>query len=101
MFVTGMKLGYFLYVYDCMRSRHRNARRIAFTKELYGVVYRWKTKTGMKEKRKPGLIEQCQGSRPVSESVILVPEEHRGSFDTLFKRYEDILVLHVFQVTED
>lgn len=89
-----------LYVYDCKRSRYRNARRIAFTKELYGFVYKWKTKSGIKQKKKPGLIDRCEGSLPVSESVILVQERNRSEFDDLFEKYSDILVLHVFRVEE-
>ncbi len=87
-----------LYVYDCKSSRTRNARRVAFTKELFGYTYAWKTKAGIKQKRKPGIIEQCAGSIVVSDSAILIYDEHKAEFDNLFKKYQDILVIHVFQV---
>ena len=89
-----------LYVYDCKAARARNARRVAFTKELYGYVYTWKTKKGLKQRRKPGLIDCCPGSTAISDSAILVPREHKASFDDLFSRYKDILHTYIFQVDE-
>ncbi len=90
----------FIYLYDCKNARSANARRVAFTKELYGYTYSWRTKTGLKQQRKPGLIDECVGSRAVANSAILVPDQHRPLFDSLFSMYEDILTLRVFRVEE-
>jgi hypothetical protein len=86
-------------VYDCKGAREANARRVSFTKELYGFMYSWKTKGGYREKRKPGLLEECSGSIAVTASAILVPQEHRGAFETLFDSYQDILITKIFEVT--
>lgn len=91
----------FIYLYDCKNARRRNARRVAFTKELYGYTYSWKTKSGVKQQRKPGLIEECVGSKAIADSAIIVPSEHRAVFDSLFSMYDDILSLHVFKVEEE
>ncbi|MGY5875549.1 MAG: hypothetical protein RTU30_07370 [Candidatus Thorarchaeota archaeon] len=91
----------FLYLYDCKQSRSINARRVAFTKELYGYTYSWNTKSGLKEKKKPGLIDQCVGSRAVADSAILVPQECKGIFDALFDLYDDILDAKIFEVLEE
>ena len=91
----------FLYLYDCRQARQSNARRVSFTKELYGFVYSWKTKSGMKEKRKAGLIEECPGSKAVADSAIYVPGEYRSAFDTLFEDYSDILDLRVYEVAAE
>ena len=91
----------FLYLYDCKQARRSNARRVAFTKELYGYTYSWKTKSGLKEKRKPGLIDVCVGSMAVADSAILVPQECKGIFDALFDSYEDILETTVFEILEE
>lgn len=91
----------YLYLYDCIHARQSNARRVSFTKELYGFTYSWKTKSGTKEKRKPGLIEECLGSKAVADSAILVPAEHRGVFDMLFDDYSDILDLKVYEVAAE
>jgi hypothetical protein len=95
----GICVVYYLYVYDCKQAREANARRVSFTKELYGFVYSWKTKAGYREKRRPGLLEQCVGSSAVTASAILVPAEHRGAFETLFQSYRDILITKTFEVT--
>ena len=91
----------YLYLYDCQHARRTNARRVAFTKELYGYYYTWKTKSGIKQKRRPGLLDECLGTEAVADSAILVPSEHRVVFDTLFKMYEDILKLKIFEVVEE
>lgn len=91
----------FIYLYDCKNARRKNARRVAFTKELYGYTYSWKTKSGVKQQRKPGLIEECVGSKAVADSAIIVPEEHRGIFDALFSMYEDIMSLRIFKVEHE
>ena len=91
----------YLYLYDCQHARQTNARRVAFTKELYGYFYSWKTKSGVKQKRKQGLLDECPGAEAVADSAILVPSEHRVLFDALFKMYEDILKLRIYEVVHE
>jgi len=91
----------FVYLYDCRNARQRNARRVSFTKELYGFMYSWKTKTGIKQRRKPGLLDQCVGAEAVADSAIFVPEECRSEFDFLFSSYQDILTIRFFEVLEE
>lgn len=91
----------YLYLYDCRHARRSNARRVAFTKELYGYTYSWKTKSGIKQKRKPGLIEECLGTVAVADSAILVPSEHRIVFDALFQMYEDILKIRIYEIVQE
>ena len=91
----------YLYLYDCRQARRTNARRVAFTKELYGFVYSWRTKSGLKQKRKPGLLDECPGAKAVADSAILVPSEHRIVFDALFEMYEDILKIKIFEVVQE
>ncbi|KXH76099.1 MAG: hypothetical protein AM326_07780 [Candidatus Thorarchaeota archaeon SMTZ-45] len=91
-------MAFFLYLYDCRRARETNARRVSFTKELYGYVYTWKTKTGIKQRKKPGLIDTSEGAYAVADSAILVPMEYRALFDSLFASYSDILEARVFEV---
>jgi hypothetical protein len=93
--------GLYIYLYDCKNARRRNARRVAFTKELYGYTYSWKTKSGMKQQRKPGLIDECIGAEAVADSAILVPPEHRSLFDSLFSMYEDILEIRIFEISRE
>ncbi len=90
-----------LYLYDCVNSRKSNARRVSFTKELYGFTYSWKTKSGPKERKKSGLIDVCVGATAVSDSAILVPEEYRGLFDQLFNAYRDILNIRIFEINQE
>ena len=90
-----------VYLYDCRNARERNARRVSFTKELYGFMYSWKTKVGIKQRRKPGLLDKCVGAEAVADSAIFVPEEYRGEFDSLFSSYQDILAVRVFEVLEE
>ena len=97
----GIALVYYLYLYDCKRAREANARRVSFTKELYGFMYSWKTKGGYREKRKPGLLEECSGSTAVTASAILVPPEHRAAFQALFESYQDILITKTFEVSKE
>jgi len=94
-------MAYYLYVYDCKRAREANARRVSFTKELYGFLYSWRTKTGYRTRRRTGLLEECPGSRAVTASAILVPSEHRAAFETLFESYHDILIMKAFEVTSE
>lgn len=91
----------YIYLYDCKNARERNARRVAFTKELYGYTYSWKTKSGLKQKRKAGLIDECLGAEVIADSAILVPHDHRTVFDSLFSMYEDILELRVFEIDRE
>ena len=91
----------YLYLYDCKEARRSNARRVAFTKELYGYTYTWKTKSGIKEKRKPGLLDECVGSEAVADSAILVPEDSRVLFESLFSIYKDILSLRVYEIVQE
>lgn len=88
----------FLYVYDCKRARQTNARRVSFTKELHGYLYSWRTKAGIRQKKKPGLIDQCEGAEAVADSAILVPGVFKSLFDQLFFSYIDILVVRVYEV---
>jgi hypothetical protein len=94
-------VGKILYIYDCKHARRSNARRVAFTKELYGFTYSWKTKTGLKEKRKLGLLDEYIGAEAIADSAILVSDEHRMIFDDLFRSYGDILTYKVFSVEEE
>ncbi len=64
-------------------------------------MYSWKTRSGIKQKRKPGIIEECPGTEAVADSAILVPEEHRGSFDMLFEEYCDIMKIRIFEVSKE
>ena len=91
----------YLYLYDCKEARRTNARRVAFTKELYVFFYSWKTKSGIKEKRKQGIIEECPGSKSVADSAIYVPIEHKSIFDMLFEEYADILDIVVYEVVAE
>ena len=94
-------MGKILYIYDCKHARRSNARRVAFTKELYGFTYSWKTKTGLKEKRKLGLLDEYIGAEAIADSAILVSDEHKMIFDDLFQSYGDILTFKVFSVGEE
>ncbi len=91
---------YILYVYDCISTGAKNARRISFTKRLFGYTYRWRTRGGWKTKRKDGLLDLCPGARRITDSAILVPEECQSTFDTLFTQYRDILKVSSFAVME-
>ncbi|MFW9845506.1 MAG: hypothetical protein ACFFD6_02060 [Candidatus Thorarchaeota archaeon] len=91
----------YLYLYDFRHARQTNARRVSFTKELYGYVYAWKTKTGVKQRRKPGLIDMSEGAYAVADSAILVPPAHRSAFDSLFASYSDIMEIRVFEVLKE
>ncbi len=91
----------FLYLYDFRQARQSNARRVSFTKELYGFTYSWKTKSGIKQKRKLGILEECPGTEAVADSAILVPVDHKSIFDMLFKEYEDIMSLRVFEIDKE
>ena len=64
-------------------------------------MYTWKTKSGIKEKRKPGLLDECVGSEAVADSAILVLEESRVLFDSLFSIYQDILSLRVYEIVQE
>ena len=64
-------------------------------------MYSWKTKTGIKQRRKLGLLDQCAGAEAVADSAIFVPEEYRGEFNSLFSSYQDILAVRVFEVLEE
>ena len=101
MFKLLIQLTSYLYLYDCQHARRTNAKRVAFTKELYGYFYTWKTKSGIKQKRKQGLLDECLGAEAVADSAILVPIEHRVLFDALFKMYEDILMLKIYEVVHE
>ncbi|MFQ5831893.1 MAG: hypothetical protein ACE5H4_04275 [Candidatus Thorarchaeota archaeon] len=92
---------YFLYLYDCKRARQVNARRVSFTKELHGYVYSWKTRSGIRQRKKAGLIDQCEGAQAVADSAILVPGDFKSIFDQFFLSYMDILVLKVYEVIEE
>jgi hypothetical protein len=91
----------YLYLYDCRHARQSNARRVAFTKELYGYTYTWRTKSEIKEKRKPGLLDECPGAEAVADSAIIVPDEYRSLFDSLFSMYQDILKLRVYEIVKE
>ena len=91
----------YLYLYDCRQARQSNARRVAFTKELYGFIYSWKTKSGIRQKRKPGLLDECIGSEAVADSAIFVPDEYKAAFDALFFDYQDILSTRIFEVVRE
>lgn len=88
-------------MYDCQKARQTNARRVSFTKELYGYMYSWKTKSGVRQKKKPGLIDQCPGAEAVADSAILVPGLCKPNFDDLFEEYSDILTMRVFEILSD
>lgn len=64
-------------------------------------MYSWRTKSGIKKKKKPGLLDECPGAKAVADSAILVPVEHRIVFDALFEMYEDILKIKIFEVVEE
>jgi hypothetical protein len=91
----------YLYLYDCKHARRSNARRVAFTKELYGFTYSWKTKSGIKQKKKLGLLDECWGAKPVADSAIFVPGSHKSLFDSLFESYDDILSTRIYEVIEE
>ena len=95
------QLTLYLYLYDCQHARRTNARRVSFTKELYGYFYTWKTKSGIRQKRKQGLLDECPGAEAVADSAILVPSEYRTLFDTLFRMYSDILKLKIYEVVQE
>jgi hypothetical protein len=91
----------YLYLYDCKHARQSNARRVAFTKELYGYTYTWRTKSEIKEKRKPGLLDECPGAEAVADSAVIVPDEYRTLFDSLFSMYQDILKSRVYEIVRE
>ena len=91
----------YLYLYDCTHARRSNARRVAFTKELYGYTYSWKTKSGVREKKKLGLLDECAGAEAVADSAVIVPDEYRSLFDHLFSTYQDILHLRVYEIVRE
>jgi hypothetical protein len=91
----------YLYLYDCKHARQSNARRVAFTKELYGYTYTWRTKSEIKEKRKLGLLDECPGAEAVADSAIIVPDEHRTIFASLFSMYQDILKFRVYEIIRE
>jgi hypothetical protein len=91
----------YVYLYDCRHARQSNARRVAFTKELYGYTYTWRTKSEIRERRKQGLLDECPGAEAVADSAIIVPDEHRSIFDSLFSMYQDILKLRVYQIVRE
>lgn len=93
-------MGELLYVYDCKESKKKNARRVMFTKELYGFVYTWKTKLGIKQKRRSGLLDECLGSLAVADSALLVPDRYRALYSDLFKKYADVVRVKLYSVTE-
>lgn len=95
------KMVSYVYLYDCRHARQSNARRVAFTKELYGYTYTWRTKSEIREKRKQGLLDECPGAEAVADSAIIVPDEHRSIFDSLFSMYQDILKLRVYQIVRE
>ncbi|MHA1905792.1 MAG: hypothetical protein ACW98Y_00735 [Candidatus Thorarchaeota archaeon] len=95
------KMTAYIYLYDCRDARQSNAKRVSFTKELYGFTYSWKTKSGVKEKKKLGIIDECPGSKSVADSAIFVPSEHKSIFDMLFENYMDILDLIVYEVVAE
>ena len=64
-------------------------------------MFSMKTKSGIKEKRKPGLLDECIGSKAVADSAILVPEESRALFESLFSIYKDILILRVYEIVQE
>jgi hypothetical protein len=99
--LLGLVMADYLYLYDCKHARQSNARRVAFTKELYGFTYSWKTKSGIKERKKIGLLDECWGSKSVADSAIFVPGSHKALFDSLFESYEDILSIHIYEVIEE
>ena len=100
-FNLAFQLTSYLYLYDCPHARRSNARRVAFTKELYGYIYSWKTKSGIKQKRKLGLLDECPGTEAVADSAIFVPSEHRIVFDALFQMYEDILKFKIYEIVQE
>lgn len=91
----------YLYLYDCTHARRTNARRVAFTKELYGYTYTWKTRSGVREKRKPGLLDECSGAEAVADSAIIVPSEYKSLFDSLFSMYQDILQFRIYEIIKE
>ncbi|TFG35059.1 hypothetical protein EU527_00220 [Candidatus Thorarchaeota archaeon] len=91
----------YLYLYDCTHARRSNARRVAFTKELYGYTYSWKTKSGIRERRKPGLLDECSGAQAVADSAIVVPSDYRSLFDHLFSVYQDILHVRIYEIVKE
>ena len=79
----------------------KSPERIAFTKELFGYKYKWKTKDGdLKHSRKKGLMES-EGCERLGESAILVPIMHKKRFDTLFKKYKNILKIRAFEINKE
>jgi hypothetical protein len=61
-------------------------------------MYSWKTKSGVRQKKKLGLIDQCPGAEAVADSAILVPDTCKSAFDSLFAEYEDILTMRIFEI---
>lgn len=55
----------------------------------------------MKQKRKPGLLDECLGAEAIADSAILVPVEHRVLFDALFDMYSDILKFKIYEVVKE
>lgn len=91
----------YLYLYDCRHARQSNARRVAFTKELFGYTYTWRTKYEIREKRKLGLLDECPGAEAVADSAIIVPDDHKSTFDSLFSMYQDILKVRVYEIVKE
>jgi hypothetical protein len=46
-------------------------------------------------------LDECPGAEAVADSAILVPDEYRSVFDSLFMMYEDILKLRIYEVVQE
>ncbi|MFX0096690.1 MAG: hypothetical protein ACFE7E_02910 [Candidatus Hodarchaeota archaeon] len=88
-----------MYTYDVVSGKQEDPRRTKFNKELYGYRYKWETKTGLKQSRKPGLLTTKNG-RKVADSVILVSNDYEMEFDDFFERYSDVVDVYKFKVTD-
>ncbi|MHA1238621.1 MAG: hypothetical protein ACTSSJ_05205 [Candidatus Odinarchaeia archaeon] len=89
-----------IYIYDVIRGKQTNPRRVRFSKELYGYKYSWETSEGLKTAYKKGIVSKCKAEK-VGDSAILVEEEDAKEFDTLFMRYMDIIRVRKFRVLRE
>ncbi|MBS7288062.1 MAG: hypothetical protein KIH01_04780 [Candidatus Freyarchaeota archaeon] len=90
-----------IYVYDVKAGLSNEPRRVKFFKELFGYTYTWKNKNGETLRRqKLGLVDIYNCER-AGDSAILVQDEHVKTFNSFFRKYQDIVKCRVFVVVEE
>ncbi|MHA1631631.1 MAG: hypothetical protein ACTSXC_02305 [Candidatus Freyarchaeota archaeon] len=91
-----------IYVYDVRPGMANDPRRVKFSKELFGYSYKWRKGKDKRTvmKYKSGLID-LDGCERAGDSAILVPDEHVEEFNSLFRKYNDVIRCRVFVVERE